>query len=241
MLHLLKKYGKPNKQEWTSFAITVAVITLIIGLDDGRSSFHLGPWLGNFILMFIAAAITVFVHHLGHRIAGLHVGFRVEYSIWWYGILISLMLAIVSRGKLWFLIPGGIMVYWMPKHRIGRFRYGPNMYNFSMICLMGPIANILLATMIKTIDVWFGIGITEIYFFDRLFFLNWAYAIFNLLPIPPLDGSRIFFHSRLIYAFVLGSIGGYGILVYVFRYYSFIAALLIGVAVWFTYWLKYEK
>jgi len=65
------------------------------------------------------------------------------------------------------------------------------------------------------------------------------YALCNLLPIPPLDGSRILFWSRLFYVFLFGSIAGYLVLVKL-GIFSYIWALLIGGLAW-LYFLVYHE
>lgn len=84
--------------------------------------------------------------------------------------------------------------------RIGWAKPVPiNPYNFrdprmgmAMVGAAGPISNFLfawvLAIIIKTIPLtyfWFSILQYTIY-------INLALMVFNLLPVPPLDGSRIF-------------------------------------------------
>lgn len=61
----------------------------------------------------------------------------------------------------------------------------------------GPVSNLLLAylSMIvyKLLAIWFGYGIPMLVY--RLFYymisMNVSLAVFNLLPVPPFDGSRI--------------------------------------------------
>ncbi|MFH1510097.1 MAG: hypothetical protein ABIF10_00270, partial [Candidatus Woesearchaeota archaeon] len=56
----------------------------------------------------------------------------------------------------------------------------------------------------------------------------------------PLAGSRIFFHSRAIYVFVAASVIAYAILISL-GVFSFVFAVLIGLAVWLVYYIYFEK
>ncbi|HPT66238.1 MAG TPA: site-2 protease family protein [Candidatus Woesebacteria bacterium] len=58
-----------------------------------------------------------------------------------------------------------------------------------LISLAGPFGNILLALLCSLIFKIFGIQNILLYL---LILINVSLAVFNLLPIPPLDGSKIF-------------------------------------------------
>ena len=77
--------------------------------------------------------------------------------------------------------------------------------------IAGPISNILLASFFALIyeilfallkdvrftsDLAFNIALISLQFFSLAAYLNVALAIFNMIPIPPFDGSR------LLYAFL---------------------------------------
>ncbi|TLM99584.1 site-2 protease family protein, partial [bacterium] len=60
------------------------------------------------------------------------------------------------------------------------------------VSLAGPGTNLALAVIAAV--VWRLIGNTGTYldfFFQYLFQINVVLAVFNLLPVPPLDGSKI--------------------------------------------------
>lgn len=84
---------------------------------------------------------------------------------------------------------------------------GVNMRNFknpklgmALVALAGPLSNLLLALvslLLYNFCMYFAFSyvLTVVYFMGQLFLtiavINISLAVFNLLPIPPLDGSRI--------------------------------------------------
>lgn len=67
--------------------------------------------------------------------------------------------------------------------------------DLALVSLAGPLTNILLA-VIASLCVkafaYFGIGGILPIIFSMIADINLLLAIFNLIPIPPLDGSKIF-------------------------------------------------
>ena len=87
------------------------------------------------------------------------------------------------------------------------------------IAVAGPISNALLAMLLSTVMVLCARMIT-IYpgnfvntCFELLFyaiFINWGLFVFNLIPLPPLDGSHILFHPFRRYPEVYNWLYRYG-------------------------------
>lgn len=102
------------------------------------------------------------------------------------GILILLSLA--SGG-------GGIIFGWAKPVPINPLNFRDRKYGMAKSAVAGPLANILLALIFGLI-LRFGIGIIPEpagIVFAYIVQINLILAIFNLLPIPPLDGSHILF------------------------------------------------
>src|SRR3989344_563681 len=237
----VKRYFRFTPLELRSILIVILIFTFITTFNKwGGETFDAQAGIQNLVLWGFIIAISVVLHISAQKIVGLHNGFRVEFSIWWYGLLLGIILAFVTKGALWLLLPGGITLYHMSTHRLGYFRYGTNYFAVAMAALAGALANILLATFIKTFEVWFGVPISDIELLNNLVFFNWMYALLSLLPFPPLDGWAVLFNSRLVYAFIFGSIAGYGALI-LLGIYSFVFALLIGGIIWLLFFLVFER
>lgn len=237
-LDTVRRYFWWNEQELRSLVIIIFAFGLIISFENLELSI-IG--LREYFIGVLIAAITVFLHESGRRLVGIKYGFKIETNLWLYGLIIGILLMVISKGKLMFIAATGFTLHLMPWHRMGAFRYGINPESQIVVAISGPLFNILFATLIKTIDVWFGVGLTQIPFINSLFMINWIYAVCNLLPIPPLDGIKVLSYSRLQYIFIFGCIAGYASLIYFGGIYSYIFGLIIGIIVWAIYLLFIER
>lgn len=116
-----------------------------------------------------------------------------------------------------------------------RVRYGE--YGAALVGISGPLTNLALAVFAGGIMRLFSISSTsgDIYTIIGTFVIvNLAFFIFNMIPFPPLDGSR------LLYAFAPDSVrnimrtiesgGLFAILIFMFVAFRFVGPL-IGQAV----------
>jgi hypothetical protein len=216
--------------------------TLILGLVyswNGWGTVEFDFWVGaaNFLFAFLIAASTLYIHHFGQRLWGTHKGYHVQHKVWWYGVGAAFIITLLSGGNVFVLAVSGTFVTIDITHRLGRYKYGPNVKDFAMIALMGPLANIIVAGFFKSLQPW--LPLPEL--IDQFFVFSLAFAAWSLLPLPPLDGSRILFGSRLLYAWVVGAVVGYVLLIQLFNVFSWIWALVLGAFTWFLFYLFLEK
>lgn len=66
-------------------------------------------------------------------------------------------------------------------------------FGAAIVALAGPLMNVLLAILAALLLTVFSIDLDGVLgtFLRYFFFLNVLLAVFNLLPLPPLDGSRL--------------------------------------------------
>ena len=62
----------------------------------------------------------------------------------------------------------------------------------AIISLAGPVSNLILALIISLLVKFLPLNNISILFLSILIQINVVLAVFNLLPLPPLDGSKIF-------------------------------------------------
>ena len=238
----VNRYFGFDKEEVKGIIIATLIFAFIIsyrGWGYGQA-FEINVGLINFVNAAIIVLLAILVHESGHKLLGVYHGFKVKTRIWWYGMGLALLICFISRGHIWFLVLSGMTLHHLAIQRLGKFRYGERPVELSMVALAGPLANIILATLLKTMILWFPALPINAALVHKAFIINWAMAISNLLPIPPLDGIHIFFQSRLFYISIFGFMVGYGILIY-FGIYSWLGALLIAGIAWILFYINFER
>ena len=235
----VQKYVPFTFLEFRNIIITILLVGFMYGFNDGQPDFHLGYYSYNMILSIAIAAITIIVFLLGQRLAGISAGYRIEFQMWWPGLIVALIITFISRGYIWVPIVGGMVLHQMAQHRLGFFRYGLNMLDNAVIAACGPLANIFFATIIKQIAIWTPF-IPYTPFIDKIYRFSLIFAVVNMLPIPPLAGSRVMYHSRLVFVFIFSFIAVYAILA-IFTIFSWIIALIGAFVFWLLFYLKYES
>ena len=172
----------------------------------------------NFPLIFISSLIAVgtgFIgHELAHKFVAQRYGWKAGFRLWPKGLLFALVIALISGGRLIFAAPGA--VYLVPLS-IG---YSPSQSKreFGIVSLSGPLMNLVFVSIFLALNRISDFSILSTISFYG-FFVNLFLAAFNMIPFPPLDGTKIFAWNKLIWALL--AIPTWLALVYVFTTFPF--------------------
>lgn len=215
---------------------SLAIVSLIVGFMFVFGDFS----LTKLILAILIVAVSMFVHVSVQKIVSLHIGYHADFSLWWYGLLIGLLVTFLSNGNIWWLVlPGGLTFSIIARHRLGKFRYGLNYKQMGIIALSGPIASIVFGTIFKNIELYIIGGSVPL--LHNIFIFNLVLAALTMVPIPPLNGHFMFFASRLWFVLLFAAIAAYAVLVIVFEIYSWIWAIIIGLIIYAVYYIRIEQ
>ncbi|MBI2135504.1 M50 family metallopeptidase [Candidatus Woesearchaeota archaeon] len=239
ILDKIKRYYNFTRLEARNLIITILILGFIVGFNDGTPNSTFTYWITNMFNSILIVALAVLVHESAHRVIALIGGYRAEYRVWWYGLMFGLILTIVSRGKIWFLLPGGFIVDILQRHRLGHFRYGINYWIVGIIAFMGALANLLLAMIFKIlmyIPYFQGNPLLE-----KVVLVNVIYAIMSLLPLPGLGGINLLYASRITYFSLYPALIAAGLLtIYANVFIAVISFIIVGILAWIIFFFSYE-
>ena len=238
----IRRYYKFTPHEIRGMCIAILAIAFRISFDEwGTASFNLGVGLYNLFNSVLIVALSILIHDTGQRIWGLAIGYRIEFRMWAFGLIAALVISFVNNGRipyLWLVVPSGFMLHHLAGHRLGFFRYGINYFGQAMVALAGPLFTFMLIILLKVLSAF-----TASLLIEKAIRFNVIYLITSLLPIPPLDGSKIFFGSRMAYAFVMPAllVATIFMVVNVPIFLALVLSLLVAVVLWLVYYISFER
>lgn len=235
----IKRYYKFSRSELIGFIASILVLSFIISFREwGKEEFNLMVGLFNWFNAALIVTLVFIVYNAAQRIAGWSMGYNAEYKMWMIGLLIGLVFAFVSRGRMWILLPGGILIHHLAGHRLGHFRYGLNYFQHGMIAVAGTVALITMAALFKIVNANINNSLL-----NKLIVFCVIFAIYDILPIPPLTGSRLFYGSRMVYAFMFCTIVVAGILLLldINVLMAVFGSIAIGIICWLLYYIFFER
>lgn len=159
---------------------------------SGVGALFSGELFRNFLLEFFVILVAVgtgfILHELAHKYLAIHYGAHAEFRAWNSGLLIALLLAFLTNGALVFAAPGAVYIF---GDNISRKQNG-------LISLAGPLTNISIGLLALFLSFGaFGLLLVVLSSVARI---NLWLAFFNLVPIFPLDGSKVLTWNALVWA-----------------------------------------
>lgn len=178
-----------SKTEIKDLSIAIAVITLIFSYIFSKSvGFSVETMIFLIPISLVAVGLSFILHELGHKVVAQKYGYFAEFRRDDRGLLLAIVTAFLGFV---FLAPGAVMV--------GSYTGYVSEEENGKISIAGPIVNIVLAIIFVAIKYTiFPYLSYDTYFLYYLYLMasigfniNSFLALFNLLPIPPLDGSKV--------------------------------------------------
>jgi len=153
-------------------------------------------WERLYVLVPIYATATLlgFVgHELAHRFVGRKFGAYTEFRAWYLGLAIALVTGIATRGSFIVAAPGAVYIYstWLTP------------YEEALIALAGPTVNLVIGLICLALRAALPYGYAWL-FASIVGSVNATLAFFNMIPVPPLDGYKVFRTSIVRWAIVFG-------------------------------------
>jgi Zn-dependent protease len=167
---------QPNqvKARGVSFS-TDELISILVSMVTMVLAFQMFGVSEGGIILGVVFGITL--HEVGHKIVAQSMGFHSKYKLWEIGLLLVVAFAIISRGKFIFAAPGFVVTEGDATPR-----------DEGIIALSAPATNILLAALFLIVGTNWA---------SSAAYVNVLLAVFNLLPIDPLDGGKVLRWSQI--------------------------------------------
>ena len=151
----------------------------------------------DFVFSIAILIMSVVIHEVSHGYAAYFQGDKTaEYQgrltlnpLMHLDIWGSLLVPIISYSL------GGFIIGWAKPVPYNPYNLRNRRWGEAIVAVAGPASNIVMATIFGLLIRFTGVALPEsfIQIAATAVFINILLAIFNLVPVPPLDGSKILF------------------------------------------------
>ena len=177
-----------DRQE--AFDIVVSILAIALVFTFYQLGLKLEP--STFLFYMAAAIITLgsgfVLHELSHKYFAIKYGARARFVAWPMGLALALAVVIVPQviwgpgACIFFIAPGAVYIYAMRPI---------SMKESGIISLAGPAANWALCALFLMPLLFLDLPLQLGRILSIGFMVNAWLALFNLIPIYPLDGSKV--------------------------------------------------
>ena len=160
------------------------------------------------LISTVGVSTGFLLHEMAHKFIAMRYGYWAEYRANRNGLILAVVMAFAG---FIFAAPGAVMIRkpsppqdFYLQDTVGREKLINQAKREELwISLAGPLTNVVLAILFFLL-LASGIAANSLWYQAANFalFINLVLAAFNLLPVGPLDGKKIFNSNRLVWAIV---------------------------------------
>jgi Zn-dependent protease len=148
------------------------------------------------IIAILILILSIVIHEVAHGLAALWQGDRTAKDAG--RLTLNPIVHIDPIGSIvlplmMFLIGSPFLFGWAKPVPINPYYFKNVKYGEAMVAFAGPLVNILFAITFALILHFVPMDVVYATVAQTIILINIVLAIFNLMPIPPLDGSKILF------------------------------------------------
>lgn len=172
--------------ELKDILIAVLVLTFIFWFVDGNYNLSLFP-----VFLFLVI-ISFLFHELAHRFVAIKFGYDAFFKLFPLGIVFGILFAFLG---FIFVAPGAVFI--LPKFSLFFKSRERRKMELGLISASGPLTNLFFAFIFLLFTPVSGIA-------KLIVSINSWLAFFNLLPLPPLDGSKVIVWKWQVWLLLIG-------------------------------------
>jgi Zn-dependent protease len=173
---------------------TLAYAVVITGSQNLIGNF--GGLLVNLGISAVVCGLALVLHELAHRWVARRFGAQAHFVANNQMLVMSLLVALLPIG-FFFAAPGAV---WH-RGRLSERQVG-------LVAAAGPATNMVFALLFLIAAPFVFVFVSDAAWVQRLFFigvgLNASIGLFNMIPTPPFDGSKILAWSQLYFGIMVG-------------------------------------
>jgi Zn-dependent protease len=185
--------------EVLSIIVAWVVLSAAISLRFASTAFQ-----GNLdsilaiVAVFVAVATGFIFHEMGHKFVAIRYGYVAHFRIWIWGIALTIFIAAITGGYILFGAPGAVYISPIAGGAFGYGYYSSNYkrvdqdYENMVISAAGPGLNLAFAALFFLLFYFSPYASFPWFVGEYGSLLNISLGAFNMIPFPPLDGSKIF-------------------------------------------------
>ncbi|MBU5678538.1 MAG: site-2 protease family protein [Candidatus Aenigmatarchaeota archaeon] len=179
----------------SAIVISIAFSIALLGGISMLIKTSITDFLSMLIFSFIAVAIGFIAHELGHRSVARRFGCYSEYKMWPNGLILAILLSFFGFV---FAAPGAVVIH--PRIDLWGRMVPLTKKKSGIISISGSIMNIILSMAFLSLYLFYNL---QIFYYGSK--INAWFAIFNLIPIPPLDGFKVFIWNKSVWLATIGT------------------------------------